>query len=252
MSKSSSYYHDEHSIIITTSIKETRMRKSILSIILTREDKVVKRILFIGLACIILMTVGLTAANAAPSRLDGTNGCTDCHNSEKRELDASNHGHLGSGTGMGMYDKWCALPNFILAEEGHSAWNTKCGGCHIGGNGLGSFDKDYQCQWCHDTADPNGAVTVASCAAQCHAPKDWRKRGDVFDAASDVHLAAGMVCQTCHETKKHKIGKGSVIDTTEASQYPMKLCVDCHGLAPHVIADAMYNDHTDKLAFVHE
>jgi hypothetical protein len=193
-----------------------------------------------------LLTISLMAVNAAPSRLDGTNGCTDCHNSAKRELDASNHGHLGYGTGMGMYEKWCSLPNFILAEEGHGAWTTKCGGCHIGGNGLESFDKDYQCQYCH-TADPNGAVTVASCATKCHAPKDWRKRGDVFDAASDLHIAAGMVCQSCHVTRKHKIGKGTAIDTTEPSQYAMKVCVDCHGLAPHD-TDTMYNDHTGKVS----
>ena len=88
----------------------------------------------------------------------------------------------------------------------------------------------------------------------CH----WKtnsKRGTRYAAfkgkSMDVHYSAGMLCQDCHITKKHQIGKGKVVDTAGTPQLrgTMKTCTDCHGEAPHEgdYADEL-NDHVERIA----
>ena len=157
-------------------------------------------------------------------------------------VEDSYHGQLGridgEGNGLGMLEKWCALPNFNLEEQGQKVWETKCGSCHIGASWSESKDKP-DCTCCHEgsTDTELTAPTVAKCMS-CHS-KDTSKRGDVFDAENDVHIAAGMNCQDCHprlsdEYSDHQIAKGTVIDTTEDTmEGSMYTCADCHGLMPH-------------------
>ena len=161
-------------------------------------------------------------------------------------VEDSYHGQLGringGGNGLGMLEKWCALPYFNLEEQGQTAWETKCGSCHIGASWSAS-KSIANCSLCHQTTGsdkPTGlteAPTVDKCMT-CH-KKDTAKRGDVFDAENDVHIAAGMNCQDCHprlsdEYSDHQIAKGTVIDTTEDTmEGSMYTCADCHGLRPH-------------------
>jgi hypothetical protein len=167
-------------------------------------------------------------------------------------VEDSYHGQLGRsidyggwGNGFGMLEKWCALPNFNLAEQGQPDWEGKCGSCHIGASWSVS-KPNANCSLCHQTtggAEPTGLVhapTVAKCMT-CHS-KDTAKRGDIFEASHDVHIAAGMNCQDCHpkieadedSDSDHQIAKGTVIDTTEDTvEGSMDTCADCHGLTPH-------------------
>jgi len=40
-------------------------------------------------------------------------------------VENSYHGQMGLGTGLGMLEKWCALPNFSFSEQGaHSLVST--------------------------------------------------------------------------------------------------------------------------------
>ena len=205
-------------------------------------------------------------------------------------VEYSYHGQLGRseayggwGNGLGMLEKWCALPNFNLKEEGQDAWEAKCGKCHIGANWSTSRNTT-DCTLCHQSPaggkGPGEAPTKDKCMT-CHW-KDTSKRGDVFKAASntsnasdddiclaiasrgdvfsasnDVHIAAGMNCQFCHrrledEKSDHQIAKGRVIDTTEDTmEGTMLLCVDCHGSKPHtdrVGQGDELDEHLDKVA----
>ncbi len=49
-------------------------------------------------------------------------------------VEDSYHGQMGYGTGMGMLEKWCALPNFSFdQQDGIDGWTTQsCNSCHIG------------------------------------------------------------------------------------------------------------------------
>ena len=174
-------------------------------------------------------------------------------------VENSYHGQLGRiaddgwGNGLGMLEKWCALPNFNLVEQGQSAWEDDCGGCHIGASWSAS-EPDLGCTRCHgDSMDK--APTVDKCM-DCH-KKDTSKRGDVFDADNDAHIAAGMNCQDCHPRlsdnySNHQIAKGTVIDTTEDTmEGSMDTCADCHGLTPHrhnVRNGGMLDKHCDDVA----
>ena len=53
-------------------------------------------------------------------------------------VEHSYHGQLGRspalggwGNGLGMLEKWCALPNFSFEKEGRiKGWKARCGKCH--------------------------------------------------------------------------------------------------------------------------
>ena len=182
---------------------------------------------------------------------------------------ASYHGQLGMssdynvsgwGNGLGMLEKWCALPNFNLAEQEQPAWEGKCGSCHIGASWSAS-KPEPECIKCHEGSIDTGlaAPTVAKCMT-CHS-KDTSKRGDLFDDSHDVHIATGMNCQSCHprlsdaeysEYSDHQIAKGTVIDTSEDTvEGSMDTCADCHGLTPHrhnVAHGGMLDKHCDEVA----
>lgn len=185
---------------------------------------------------------------------EGIGGVEDSYHGQLGISEAYNDD--GWGNGLGMLEKWCALPNFNLEEQGQPAWEGSCGKCHIGASWSVS-KPDPDCTRCHENAVPTvgDKPTVAKCMT-CHS-KDTAKRGDVFDADNDVHIAKGMNCQDCHPRlsdykSDHQIAKGTVIDTTEDTmEGTMETCADCHGLTPHrhnVRNGGMLDMHYDEVA----
>lgn len=157
------------------------------------------------------------------------------------EVEQSYHAQLGYGTGLGMLEKWCALPNFNFAEEGGvEGWiGQKCDTCHIGA--AWNPDKpEVQCLMCHPSADRAEGIsetpTIEKCYT-CHS-KDTAKRGDLFDPDHEIHLKTdtGRSCLFCHPAKNHQIAKGTVIDTSEQTRTdPVVSCTsnNCHPVTPH-------------------
>jgi methanogenesis multiheme c-type cytochrome len=175
-------------------------------------------------------------------------------------IEDSYHGQLGRGTGLGMLEKWCALPNFDFGDQGGiEGWTSKdCNGCHVGAS-WNPTRRDAVCTYCHTTANPtvgDTSPTISKCLT-CH-KKDKAKRGDNFSAAADVHLAAGFVCQDCHikvadSRSDHQFAKGRAIDTTEPTLQGTLTCTTgaCHDAAPHpgdTDRAAKLNNHTTKVA----
>ena len=192
-------------------------------------------------------------------------------------VEASYHGQMGYGTGLGMLEKWCALPNFsYLQEGGIEGWTDtslrNCSKCHIGvpfGNdpwNPTAAESALVCLKCHTSGTPTESdheVAAGGCMS-CH-KKDVSKRGDDFTALNDVHIAAGFLCHDCHSifddgTSDHQFRKGTAMDTTEPT---MMGTLDCtlachygdelqlaHGLQPHdgTAKGVTLNDHTDKVA----
>lgn len=181
---------------------------------------------------------------------------------------SSYHGQMGEGTGLGMLEKWCALPNFSFDDEGKIAgWTAKpCNTCHIGSNwNPKGKTTDADCAYCHASyypvTDGEGGLlpeevpTIEKCTTPCHA-KDTAKRGDIFTAAEDVHIAAGALCQDCHvrmtdEDSDHQFAKGMAMDTTEPTMQGTLSCMTCHPAEPHDLDTAKgidNNAHTAKVA----
>lgn len=178
-------------------------------------------------------------------------------------VEDSYHGQLGRGTGLGMLEKWCALPNFsfeeqggIRSDDGSDGWTTKdCNNCHIGAS-WNPTRPAADCQYCHVTAAGAGAPTIGKCLA-CH-KKDKAKRGDAFTAAADVHIAGGMICQDCHlkvtaAGSDHQFLKGTAIDTTEPTMTGTLSCTTaaCHDEPVHADGTdraAKLNNHRAKVA----
>ncbi len=170
----------------------------------------------------------------------------------------SYHGQLGLETGLGMLEKWCALPNFSFAEQGGiDGWTAKdCNSCHIGA-AWNPTKRSALCTYCHASPAPvaGDRPTVAKCMT-CH-KKDTSKRGDLFTAAADVHIAGGMVCQDCHvrvvdQRSDHQFAKGTALDTTESTMAATLSCTSaCHDREPHAGGTdraAKLNAHVDKVA----
>jgi len=83
--------------------------------------------------------------------------------------------------------------------------------------------------------------------------KRGTKYGPYKGKSTDVHYSAGMLCQDCHITKKHQMGKGKIVDTagTPKLRGTMKTCTDCHGSLPHQGNNAEdINNHLDSIACV--
>ena len=161
----------------------------------------------------------------------------------KDVVESSYHGQLGKspalggwGNGLGMLEKWCALPNFSFEKQGRiRGWMQQCGKCHVSSYRDPATGKT-DCRLCHKTMDGKGEPTVAQCI-KCHV-KDYAKRGDVFDEEHDIHIAAGMRCHDCHERlsdphSDHQFAKGYAIDTTEDTMEGTLSCVKCHEEKPH-------------------
>ena len=101
-------------------------------------------------------------------------------------IEDSYHAQLGRGTGTGMLEKWCALQNFSLEQQG-------CNDCHIGADW--NPEKSFpDCFLCHN--GEGFAVTDSGCM-NCH-DNDTARRGDLFTPEKDVHIAAGLDCVDCH------------------------------------------------------
>jgi hypothetical protein len=156
------------------------------------------------------------------------------------DLENCYHGTLGhlntplvTDHEQGMLEKWCALPNLTMLEDGFcnaagvppcagTSWMNRCGSCHIGG-AFGSLTVIHpnegappgtpypvdpgvpvvNCLRCHPAAGGTEpwypadmqAPTVALCMS-CHG-KEKAKRG--FNENDDVHIVdQGMLCQDCH------------------------------------------------------
>lgn len=181
---------------------------------------------------------------------------------ESSGVEASYHGQLGYGTGLGMLEKWCALPNFsYYQQEGIDGWTDinkrDCSNCHIGAQ-WNLTRNESQCDYCHSSATPGALddeVTIAGCM-NCH-KKDKAKRGVDFRAVNDVHIAAGYLCQDCHlkvddDVSDHQFLKGTAIDTTEPTLMGTLSCTSaCHEQQPHAGGTdkaAKLNAHTAKVA----
>jgi len=183
-------------------------------------------------------------------------------------VESSYHGQLGYPTGEGMLEKWCALPNFSFDQQnGITGWVAKpCNDCHIGSewNVKGDDDRaDADCTYCHFSTYPKmvkgqlpaSEIPTPEKCLICHS-KDTAKRGDLFNAEQDVHAAAGMVCQYCHNRMQsdgsdHQFRKGTIIDTTEQTMKGTMSCSDCHSDKPHVVAikqGGELNRHVEKVA----
>ena len=186
------------------------------------------------------------------------------------ELEMSYHGTLGhlltedvTDHEQGMLEKWCALPDLNIADDGFvgdMSWTARCGGCHIGGKfgALNVLSKgvtytgdpakpDVDCFRCHVDADsdmvvdmPGEEPTNSNCMT-CHG-KEKAKRG--LDLSNDVHMVGqGMLCQDCHvkftdDDSDHQLAKGTCIDTTLRTAWGSqsdlgKDCAGCHGQRPH-------------------
>ena len=193
-------------------------------------------------------------------------------------VEASYHFQLGKGTGLGMLEKWCALPNFSYSQQGEDdGWydlsKRDCSKCHIGPQWSSDGDKVVPvCSKCHisaaPTTDGDHEVTVDKCMG-CH-KKDVSKRGDDFDDANDndVHIAAGFLCHDCHSNPKdedgistHQFLKGTAMDTTEPTMMGKLSCTSAchygdeiqaaHTEEPHDVNTATgraLNDHAVKVA----
>jgi methanogenesis multiheme c-type cytochrome len=178
-------------------------------------------------------------------------------------VESSYHGQLGRspalggwGNGLGMLEKWCALPNFSFEKQGRiKGWKEHCGKCHTSSYRDPATGKT-DCQLCHETKDGKGAPTIAQCA-KCHI-KDCAKRGDIFDEEHDIHIAMGMRCQDCHERlsdshSNHQFAKGYAIDTTEDTMKGTLSCMKCHEKNPHGgvnEGDILDSKHVNKIACV--
>lgn len=177
-------------------------------------------------------------------------------------VEDSYHGQLGytgdrSGGGPGMLEKWCALPNFSFAKEGGIGdgtfgWTSKpCNDCHIGAR-WNPTKQRADCTLCHEE---EGDEPANEKCMGCHW-KDTAKRGDIFDSANDVHIAAGMKCHDCHERTEdddsdHQFLKGDALDTTEPTMEGTLSCASCHDPdEPHadVRRGSRLDAHTDKVA----
>ncbi|MCK5038535.1 MAG: hypothetical protein KAS16_05500 [Thermoplasmata archaeon] len=199
--------------------------------------------------------------------------CSGCHPTTYDEVNSSYHAALGYDVeNGGMYNKWCALPNFLLDVQGDALWIQKCGVCHVGGGEVDKLGMEVDCAICHQQSGYNWTARNAAIASGdfhnasrdamagvdidfgtpvdsqclgCHR-KDTGKRAMVWDAEHDVHNAAGLTCLDCHITEDHNIGKGDITDSHVAEHLDgtVKSCDDisCHGATPH---DNEYDDHLD-------
>lgn len=175
-------------------------------------------------------------------------------------VEDSYHGQLGYGTGTGMLEKWCALPNFSYYQQDQiDGWTSQsCNGCHIGAS-WNPTKGAPDCSQCHVSATPvlgDGEVDSSKCLT-CH-KKDTAKRGDIFEAEFDVHISAGFVCQDCHvrmtdASSDHQFLKGTAMDTTEPTMMGTMSCTmsGCHEPVPHAAKtdrSKELNKHVEKVA----
>lgn len=191
-----------------------------------------------------------------PSAVSAEDSDLDLH----PKLENSYHAQLGRGGEVGMLEKWCALPNFSFENQGGiSGWTSKdCNDCHIGA-AWNPTRPAADCALCHGVAQPTrDDVPQVSHCMNCHW-KDTSKRGDAFTPDTDVHLAAGMLCQDCHLRRgangsNHQFLKGSALDTTEPTLKGILSCTTCHVPTPHLAAGVEraeeLDDHVEKVACV--
>lgn len=174
------------------------------------------------------------------------------------QVENSYHAQLGNASGLGMLEKWCALPNFSFDQQGGViGWNAAgCGACHIGA-AWNDTRSAPDCTFCHESTNPGhrDIPGVDECMT-CHS-KDTAKRGDIFTPSEDVHIAAGFLCQTCHERmvsagSDHQFRKGTIIDTTEQTLKGTLSCTAfCHDPKPHQSKKGqatVLNRHAEKVA----
>lgn len=102
-------------------------------------------------------------------------------------------------------------------------------------------------------AESVGEPVSNGACLRCHehgmAAPDY-KRGTPYDAAHDVHAAAGLLCTDCHQVDHHQIARGSrVSDMHGWERQDVEVnCEQCHTAAPHTPAGSQYNQHTAFIA----
>jgi methanogenesis multiheme c-type cytochrome len=168
--------------------------------------------------------------------------CLSAGAAAAKGVEDSYHGQLGHGTGSGMLEKWCALSNFSFDQQGGvEGWSQECGGCHVGA--LWNPGKpDADCYLCHNDEGKFLEVRVAGCM-NCHV-RGTAKRGDLFTAAGDVHIAAGLLCHDCHAMAREQFGDHQFLKGTLS-------CTDlCHDPRPHAASrdGDRLNRHVDRIA----
>jgi len=204
------------------------------------------------------------------------------------DVEMSYHGHLGhlstadvTDHEQGMLEKWCALPNLSISDDGvtgsNPSWTTRCGGCHIGGEfgdtGLAlagdpnsPWERDpvkltVDCARCHNKAGGELTAPTNDKCMSCHG-KEIAKRG--YNTGKDIHMVDyGMLCQDCHyrftaDGSDHQLAKGTVLDTSMAQEKDTMdggcSAAACHGATPPEHANigevlaGILNQHLDKVA----
>lgn len=196
----------------------------------------------------------------------GTATCLKCHVDAAESVVAGVHSKLrtpvtnaeGVNVTKGMAD--------IAANPAMWAWTAEkkdrtvksggCGRCHAGGSNLPNQEmvstidclichaRDYDLRqrkvvgdggvkkWIGDTsvrAANSVGKPVASYCWRCHEERMAMRRGTPYEAEHDVHAEAGMACQSCHVTIRHKIARGAVADIS-ANDIPevSVQCESCH------------------------
>ncbi len=215
---------------------------------------------------------------------DVTKQCLTCHKNSAKEVMKSTHWtwdtppiHVPGHEGLHRVGKKQSFNNYCINVQ--SNW-PRCTSCHIGyGWKDKSFDfskeENVDCLVCHADPkiykkNPKGAgmpkanVDLLAAAKSVRNPNrdncgschfyggggENVKHGDLEGILShpsadiDVHMASGMVCQDCHETKNHIIkGSGSSVSVSDSNNI---YCEGCHGSEPHGIK--ILNEHVHSVA----
>ncbi|OQY04999.1 MAG: hypothetical protein B6I22_08255 [Desulfobacteraceae bacterium 4572_123] len=157
------------------------------------------------------------------------------------------------GRGLGKTPAGMDSEGLIVQSNGARTAELMLAGADAGGD-LGKLDLSHISAKAMDGVELRvGKPTPDNCNF-CH----WKsngKRGTRYGlfkgASTDVHFSEGMRCQECHETEKHQIGKGKIVDNAGSPELrgTMQSCTDCHGEEPHVGDDADdLNMHMERIA----
>jgi hypothetical protein len=142
----------------------------------------------------------------------------------------------------------------VRDENGKTRWNHDRR--FIAAMSVGRPSADT-CLRCHqhnlggDTYYPNPALAAMG-RDKPRLAHPGAKRGTPFGADWDVHAAAGLQCLDCHESRGHRIARGTRGVDLVANDLPdvEVSCEKCHGAKPHdgVKRAAVYNRHTETIA----
>lgn len=196
----------------------------------------------------------------------GLETCFKCHVYAKKEVEGGVHSKfktkvthikgLEEKRGMGVVAAKPPMWAYQVYTKDGKTKNAGCGMCHVGGSGLPTPEMESQidCLICHAknydmkkrrvisdggvmkwVGDDSfkAAISVTKPEAEycwrCHEERMVKHRSTRYEKEADVHAKAGISCQSCHVTIKHKIAKGMVADLM-ANDIPeiAVSCTSCH------------------------